>query len=1066
MPAPYNHRSGLSGVYDRSPDFPDFARVLFREGKIAQAAEVMEAQSIIENRGTRIASQIMRDGDRIESAAIIIDADAETATMTAGKVYARGDVRSVSAAVLESVPMTGEVSVGVRIITTVVTESEEPALLGLHPGSEGEGEAGAGREIETAVWGFDGDGEDGDLFQVYLLKDGVAVDQTPPPSLSGVNQAIAIYDRDANGSYVVRGCRVRALGVSGGAQHFSIGEGTANILGFKRVREFSLRHIEDEEPDLATVDAEPHTFEDGGSGTAVIALNKGPIAALNQAIITKQKTITLVKGVSGSADPLPDDSVASIVSVVQGATTYVSGTDYILTADAVDWSPGGSEPSSGSSYDVTYQYLDAVTPDELTSDKVTLSGGVTGATVLLSYDWKLPRYDLICLDQSGFPVYIKGISSAAAPKAPPQPTTLLKLAEIQNDWRGAATVVNTDVRSVPYEEMWTYFRRFFDLLDLVALERLKSDIDTREPVAKKGVFVDPWTDDTYRDAGEPQTAAIFDGAMRLAIEPTIYLLDPDQPVMLDYTHEVIVRQELATGCMKINPYQNFDLLPGQLSLDPPSDFWTETQTIWASDVTRAFFGSVASTTTEIDLVDERNEAIPFLREIDVDFVVKGFGGGENLESVTFDGLDVTPIGAITANSSGELSGTFTIPENIPSGTKTVVVAGEGGSTASATWAGAGVLNIETLRRVTTITQVQWSGFSGAGGDGWGIGGGGGGGNGKDPLAQTFTLIEDRHVSGFDFRVCAVGNEGNSITVEIRTVENGVPTLTVLAQAIVSMEGVSPGQWIEARFNAPVFLTADRSWAVVIKSDDAEHALSIARLGDFDATIQRFVSAQPYSIGVLLSSSNAETWTPHQAEDLTFRVVAAKFSPTTKTVALGSIGVSGMSDMLIRAGVETPNSQTGLIFEVERADGTITRVQPGQVWSLDEYVSENITVRAVLTGTEKASPTLFPRPILITGELASSATYITRAFSMGSAIRMSAFLKSQLPAGSTLTVEIDAADDDWDTVAQHASTVLDGGWIEREFRVDPYTADQGRLRITLTGTPAARPVLSDMRAVSI
>ena len=86
--------------------------------------------------------------------------------------------------------------------------------------------------------------------------------------------------------------------------------------------------------------------------------------------------------------------------------------------------------------------------------------------------------------------------------------------------------------------------------------------------------------------------------------------------------------------------------------------------------------------------------------------------------------------------------------------------------------------------------------------------------------------------------------------------------------------------------------------------------------------------------------------------------------------------------------------------------------------------------------------------------------------MGSAIRMSAFLKSQLPAGSTLTVEIDAADDDWDTVAQHASTVLDGGWIEREFRVDPYTADQGRLRITLTGTPAARPVLSDMRAVSI
>jgi len=44
----YEHRSGLSGVYDRTPAFSDWARVLFREGNFLQGAELMEAQSLRE----------------------------------------------------------------------------------------------------------------------------------------------------------------------------------------------------------------------------------------------------------------------------------------------------------------------------------------------------------------------------------------------------------------------------------------------------------------------------------------------------------------------------------------------------------------------------------------------------------------------------------------------------------------------------------------------------------------------------------------------------------------------------------------------------------------------------------------------------------------------------------------------------------------------------------------------------------------------------------------------------------------------------------------------------------
>lgn len=1040
MPGPFPHSSGLAGVYDRTPQKASWARLLFREDTVAQAAELMEMQSLTESRGRRIADRVMRDGNRIDGADILVDAG--TVTLTAGRVYARGDVRSLPAGTLTGVPMTGEAIIGVRIVSEVITEEQDPDLLGLHPGSDAEGEPGAGREIETAVWGWNGDGEPGDLYQVYLLKDGVPVDQTAPSSLSDVSQAIATYDRDAHGSYVVRGCKVRALGKIGGAQHFSIGEGVANILGFKRTRSFALRHTETEAWDTATVDAEPHTFADGGTGTAVISLNRGPLDALLTATITKEKTVTLTKGTTGSLDLLPDDSVTTIIEVKQGATTYVATTDYVLNADRVDWSPGGAEPASGSSYTVKYRYLDAVLPTATTDDTVTLAGGVTGSAVILSYTWKLPRTDLLCLDQEGSPVYVKGISSTAAPRAPAQPSSLLALAEVANDWRGAPTITNTDIRSVPYSELWAYIRRLFDALDLVALERLKSDIDNREPVAKKGVFVDPWDNDFYRDAGEPQTAAIFDGTMRLSIIPTLYSIGPGSAQLLDFTEEVVLRQELATACMKVNPYQNFDPLPVTLALSPATDFWTETATEWASAITRTVTTGRTGSTTE--LVDERAELLQFLRQIDVAFTISGFGPGENLVSLVFDGLDVTPAG-LSANPSGICAGVFTIPANVPAGAKLVEAQGASGRVARATFVGQGEIETRVMRQVTIRRRIERS---------------------VDPLAQTFTLTEARFIAGVDLRVCAVGNEDNDLLVEIHPVENGIPTGEVLAQATVSMAGVSAGSWISPRFAVPLWLTADREFAIMVKTNDADHALSIARIGDFDAVAQRYVSAQPYSVGVLLSSSNAQTWTPHQAEDLTFRLVAAKFAPVSKTVDLGSVAVSDMTDVLILAATELATGDASVVFEIERPGGDVTRIFAGQPWDLTEYVSETVQVRAILTGTERVSPILYPDAIFVAGELQGSGTYITRAFDMGAAIRMSAFVKSRLPAGSTLTVEIDAADDSWETVAQFAATVLDQGWVEREFRKTPYTATQGRLRLTLTGTPAARPVLSDMRAVSI
>ncbi|WP_024277990.1 DUF4815 domain-containing protein [Xanthobacter sp. 126] len=1050
----FEHPSNLPGAYDRARSNAQWDGLVFAEGHFAQGAELNEMQTMIGRRVNRVGDLVARDGDRISGADIVVDTGAGRISLASGAVYVRGDTRPVPARVIEGVALAGDVTVGVRLTTSYVTEEDDPTLVGLAPGSLGEGEPGAARMVESIAWALATDGAPGDFFGVYLVRDGSVIDQAPPPNLSNVNAAIAIYDRDANGSYVVEGCRVTALGVAAGAQVFSISEGVANIFGFKRTRATSLRHAEVEAWDVETVDAEPHTFD--GAGSATIALNHGPIDTINSVVITKQATETVVRGSpNNSSDALGHSGVTLIVSVTQGATTYVSGADYTLAADRVNWAPGGAEPAVGSSYQVTYRYLDAVAVDSQTTDTITVSGGVTGSAVIVGYDWRLPRVDLVCLDQSGGAVYLKGTSARTTPIAPISPVTLLPLAEVTNDWRGTPKVVNTGVRSMHYSQIWRMWNRLVDALDLIALERLKSDIDTREPVAKKGVFVDPCVDDSYRDSGVAQDAAVFLGSIQLAIDPTFHPVEIAAPIMLLFTEEVIVSQPLKTGCMRINPYQVFDPLPARIGLTPSMDFWTESRDEWLSPQTQAITNrrigwghgnpTVTRRTTVADvLVDEREELVEFLRQIEVAFHVQGFGPGETLAALTFDGVNVMPAGLV-ADAAGELSGTFIIPPGIVAGTKEVAATGGSGTTARALFVGQGEIDIDVMQRQTLVetTITYWT----------------------DPLAQTWALPAERHVVGVNLHPCTIGDPANAVVLDLVPTATGLPTQDVIASAYKPMLGVEVGDTLAIRWRAPVYTPAEVERAFVVKTDDGYHALSIATLGDFDATLQRWVSAQPYSVGTLLSSANTSTWTPHQAADLAFELVAARFGPTTRTVPLGSFNLVDCSDLIILATVELPTGDCSFRFELVRAGGEVLALQPNQAIEFATYVTETVQLRAVLTGTVFVSPTLFPGVMLVAGKMRASGSYVSRQFAAGAGVRVSANLKALLPAGSSVTVDMDAGGV-WTPVPLTHTEALNDGWAEREHTIDPLTGAQTRLRLTLNGTPAARPSLADVRAVSI
>jgi len=1047
---------GRDDIYDRGPDKPEYERIYVRESVMSQGAEINELITRQDQKRTRVGNLVAQDGDRVRGCEIITDdIVAGDYTLSSGQVYLRGDVRDVEGASLTGVSVVGDVYIGVRIVEEVIDHEDDPDLLGLHPGTLAEGEGGAVRLKYNLEWGWSGDGEEGALYAVYSLRDGYVTDQSPPPSLTGINQQIAKYDYGAHENYIDEGCVVAAIGKTGTDQIFSIGEGIANILGFKRERYSATRYAETESPDIETIAAEPHTYVDDG-GSAVITLNHPPLNGLNSIIIEKEHTETIVRGgVANTDDLLSKTGVTSIVLVEQGETTYTETTDYILSGDSVDWSPGGIEPSGASSYDVTYNYLVAVTPDSITDTAITVSGGIDGGQVIVNYSFKLPRVDRICLDQDGNIAYLKGISTREQPQPPMTPKFLLSLCEVHNDWFGTPTIINNGTRNMPYWQIWRMYNRLVDAVDLIALQRLTHDISSREPNAKHRVFVDPFRDDRYRDAGEAQDAAVFDETCQIAIDPDFKPLNRATVTFLDFTEEVIIRQDLSTNCNKINPYQVFDTLPLSLVLTPSEDFWEETNATWLSPITRVFGqGSQSRVTSQTVLENIQTREAVFLRQIPIAFEVGNLGEGETVDILTFEGIDVDP-GGLVGNASGIASGNFNIPANVTTGIKDVYVEGASGGNANARFEGRGLITDIDRQSITEIrrwNQPQPRPI---------------GGGGDDPLAQTFMLNENRHITSLDVKFCVVGDTSNPVVCEIVTVENGIPTVNRIAQAEIDMATVIVGNWQKFSFPVPVFIPAGVEYAFVIKTNDADHSVHIARRGSYDAAAEKWVGAQPYTVGVLLSSSNARTWTPHQDEDLTMRVYGAVFDPVQKVVDCGTIAVTNMSDIIVTSNVTLPTDQTRIRFRITPDGEPSILIEPGQNFERSSYFTGNVLIEAILDGAAKVSPILGRNILAIPGAMRTSGTYISEGFDMGTAIRQDIRLKTNIPNGATLTVEIDKHDDTWVSVALAESEILTNGDIDRRYTEDPWTAALGgRVKITLTGTPAARPAVSDLRAYSI
>ncbi|WP_292381410.1 hypothetical protein, partial [Mesorhizobium sp.] len=70
--------------------------------------------------------------------------------------------------------------------------------------------------------------------------------------------------------------------------------------------------------------------------------------------------------------------------------------------------------------------------------------------------------------------------------------------------------------------------------------------------------------------------------------------------------------------------------------------------------------TTTTTTTQKETIESstREERLSYLRQISLQFTIHGFGAGENLTKLEFDGIDVNP-GGLSADGAGQIVNSFT-----------------------------------------------------------------------------------------------------------------------------------------------------------------------------------------------------------------------------------------------------------------------------------------------------------------------------------------------------------------------------------------------------------------------
>lgn len=576
-------------------------------GRVEQARDFTQLQTILRYLLSNLASSFMKNGD-IQSG-MDFHWSGNTLTIDDGKVYLDGLVQDFHQ---QSITLTksGTEQVGVKTVANIVTEAQDTSFYDPAIGQANYGQPGAHRIQYVPTLTLN----DSTASTIYTFQDGDLAVQVTKPNDSTLNDILSKRTYDQSGNFLVNGMTLDVDPYDANNVQVTVNAGTAYVQGYQIIKPAPVKKIVPISSTYQTITAEPKTYV---SGTSTYALDNYPARQIDQIIAEVSTTTSMTRGAAANGlDYLPHTSAVSITSITDGTTTYVKGTDYVLTDDAVDWSPSGSEPASGASYTVTYIYnktmvsgtdyqMQSITDAwGNTKDYVKFLNGdipVNNSQFNVTYDFYLSRIDTVSLDKDGNIVITSG--TPAIDRLVQAPTvdnvSLLQLGNVYlpaNSLSGQVQF-NTITRLTMYD-LQTMMKR----LEVVEMNQAVTESDREamageDPSSMMGVFSDDFKSTTKGDLSNPLFTAMYDieeGKIMLPLEnesdltPEIDLPSSSASVFstlisAPMTESVAINQPYATTSMLVNPYLAFNTM-AKISLSPSSDNWIDTSKITIENV--------------------------------------------------------------------------------------------------------------------------------------------------------------------------------------------------------------------------------------------------------------------------------------------------------------------------------------------------------------------------------------------------------------------------------------------------------------------------------------------------
>ena len=969
----------------------------------------------------------------------------------------------------------------VRLDETLISESDDTSLLDPATDSSSAFQPGCFRVKQEIIFEVNGEGS-----TVAMIVDGKLQNYiVEKPQMDIINEVLARRTFAESGNYIVSGFELKQLDYEqDNTLLVGLSKGQAFIKGYEVVNPTDTTFTVDKALVYREVIGEPKRCSRTENSFSLI---NNPLNEISRVFVTLTSTDTIVYNYLVSEYELKDQPVSEILSI----DGYTQGVDYRLSNNKVVWL-GQKTPESGTNFTVNYAYKSLLTEGtdylvyegDVTTISITNESLLDNSEVLVDYSYYLARRDTVCLDSTGSAIVVKGIDddldACFAPKV--HDNAYLPLGEIliypnSNKYE----IINDTVRVSTMQRIQNAIERLDKLEYNVMMSTLDQELYDQESSEQlRAMFTESFVnydrvDFTYE--GVRLSLDVFEGKMYPYFEDTRHdLLLSTNPnnrygiigdvYTLPYTSRNILSQDNTTGTMLVNPYQAFDPIM-TVEISPSIDTWITTSTVTTTQTSTVYRSYVWGGSYDYSTTSESRSSLgskvikdseaTYMRQREIKITSKTFPNSANNVRCLFDGRQValTPLntttkgttsGSVRPDVEGNLEASFTVPANVPCGTVEVKLF-DGNLEGTAQYRATGRERViqETILITRTVTTYI------------------------DPLAQTFVLSDTRILTGVDLYFA--NKDSHSATVQVRNVEVGMPGKLLYTETVIPSEKINTSTdgtaVTHVTFPNVVQCEKDTEYCIVILTDSPKLSMFIAKLGDKTLDGSKYITTNPYTTGVLLSSSNASTWTPHQDMDLKFAIYGAVFESKGE-LNFSEVTTNNADRLLYTIDILNGISSQAVVYSNINNSG-FNLVEPWEFYELDTHAKSCNVRIAMSTIDTNQSPMINKDSLGIVSFISeNSACYVSKNIILETECQeIKVLLNTSSHSDNVVKVwyATDGIGQDWVELTEPTSKTVDLRTKQLEFVKDSLSIKNFRIKVEISTTnTCSRPFISKLGVI--